>query len=145
MTNIVKLCFGVPSVQDLRDRIDTMVSHARSRGQTYEMGITTRTYPKRASEIIGKGSLFWVIKGQVCARQAITGIEQFTDAAGTSRCRIMLSPELVDVEPRPRRGFQGWRYLEAEEAPRDLSGEAAEGLAAMPDAMRRELADLGLL
>ena len=49
------------------------------------------------------------------------------------------------VESRPCRPFQGWRYLEAKDAPSDLSREAAAGIADMPEAMRRELAQLGLL
>ncbi len=48
------------------------------------------------------------------------------------------------VEPRPYRAFQGWRYLAAEDAPRDLD-RAAPGASDMPEAMRRELRDLGLL
>jgi hypothetical protein len=50
----------------------------------------------------------------------------------------------VLVEPRSRVAFQGWRYLEAKEAPRDLS-RAAPGAARMPESMRRELQELGLL
>ena len=51
---------------------------------------------------------------------------------------------MVAVAPRPMRAFQGWRYYEAKDAPPDID-EAQPGFAAMPDAMRRELASLGLL
>ena len=67
-----------------------------------------------------------------------------TDKDGIGRCRVVLDGKVVLVEPRPRGAFQGWRYLEAKEAPRDLS-RAAPGAARMPEAMRRELQELGLL
>jgi hypothetical protein len=47
------------------------------------------------------------------------------------------------VHPVPRRAFQGWRYLEAADSPPDLpKGAKAAG---MPEKMRRELSELGLL
>jgi hypothetical protein len=48
------------------------------------------------------------------------------------------------VQPRPFRAFQGWRYLEAKDAPADLD-RAAPGARNMPEQMRRELRELGLL
>ena len=48
------------------------------------------------------------------------------------------------VEPRPWRAFQGWRYLAAKDAPRDLD-RAAPGAKNMPETLRRELRELGLL
>jgi hypothetical protein len=51
---------------------------------------------------------------------------------------------VTPVEPRPWRAFQGWRYLPAKDAPRDLTRMGA-GLRALPEEMRRELRDLGLL
>ena len=46
--------------------------------------------------------------------------------------RIVLEPKSVLVVPRPYRAFQGWRYLAAKDAPRDLE-KAAQGAAAMPE------------
>ena len=100
--------------------------------------------PKRASELTDGGSLYWVIRGQVACRERIIDIRPFTDKDGIGRCRVVLDGKVVLVEPRPRAAFQGWRYLEANEAPRDLS-RAAPGAAKMPEAMRRELQQLGLL
>ena len=48
------------------------------------------------------------------------------------------------VQPRPYRAFQGWRYLIAKEAPPDLD-RTAPGARHMPEQMRRELRELGLL
>jgi hypothetical protein len=75
----------------------------------------------------------------------VLAIRPFTDGEGIGRCRLVLDPEVTPVEPRPCRPFQGWRYLAAGDAPRDISRHAAGDLAAMPEAMRRELASLGLL
>ena len=59
-----------------------------------------------------------------------------------------MTTELVGVQLRPVKAFQGWRYLAAADAPPDRPrglAEAQEGLEAMPASMRRELAELGLL
>ena len=99
--------------------------------------------PKRGDELLDGGSLYWVIRGQVAARQGLKEIETFTDAEGIGRCRLWMEPAVTPVLPRPYRPFQGWRYLAAKDAPPDLRahGEVAE----MPEALRRELSGLGLL
>jgi hypothetical protein len=104
----------------------------------------TRMAPKRAADILEGGSLYWVIKGQISARQAIVGIEPFMDSDGIGRCRLWLDGNVVAVAPRPMRAFQGWRYYEPASAPPDID-EAQPGFADMPEAIRRELAGLGLL
>ena len=95
-------------------------------------------------EIAGAGSLFWVIRGQVMCRQRVLAVRPFVDKGGVGRCRIGLEPKVTPVEPRPWRAFQGWRYLETKDAPRDLT-RIAPGLRKMPEEMRRELRELGLL
>ena len=82
--------------------------------------------------------------GQIACRQRLLCVRPFTDGEGIGRCHLVLEPVVVPVEPRPGRPFQGWRYLEPKDAPRDL-GRASGDVAVMPEAMRRELADLGLL
>ena len=99
--------------------------------------------PKRVDELLDGGSLYWVIKGQIAARERIIGLEQFRDKAGIGRCRIAMQPKVVVVTPRPMRAFQGWRYF-AHHVPPDLKSAGA-GIAAMPEPLRRELRDLGLL
>jgi hypothetical protein len=100
--------------------------------------------PKRADELVSGGSLYWVIRGQISCRERILGVRPFTDKDGIGRCRVVLDGKVVLVAPRPRAAFQGWRYLEGNEAPRDLS-RAAPGAVRMPETMRRELRELGLL
>lgn len=143
--HLLKLCVGAESISDLESWIEETRSHMQRLGRVYEQAHTTRMVPKRAPEILSGGSLYWVIKGQIAARQKIEDIRPFTDAQGIGRCHLVLEPQVVPVEPRPCRPFQGWRYLEAKAAPQDLSREAAAGIADMPETMRRELAELGLL
>ena len=137
--HLIKLCVGADSVADL----ETWIKQ-KTKGGKKERIHTTRMVPKRAGELTDGGSLYWVIRGQVTCRERILDIRPFTDKDGIGRCRIVMDGKIVLVEPRPRAAFQGWRYLEAKEAPRDLA-RAAPGAARMPEAMRRELRELGLL
>jgi hypothetical protein len=142
--HLIKLCVGCDSVADLEDWIKQKLKGKKRRGQRAEHIHTTRMVPKRAEELTEGGSLYWVIRGQIACRERILDIRPFTDKDGIGRCRVVLDGKIVLVEPRLRAAFQGWRYLEAKEAPRDLS-RAAPGAAKMPEAMRRELQELGLL
>ncbi len=137
--HLIKLCVGADSVADLEAWIKQ-----KTKGGKKERVHTTRMVPKRAEELIDGGSLYWVIRGQVTCRERILDIRPFTDKDGIGRCRIVMDGKVKLVEPRPRAAFQGWRYLETKEAPRDLS-RAAPGAARMPEARRRELQELGLL
>lgn len=142
--HLIKLCVGCDSVADLKDWIKQKLHEKKSRGQKAEHIHTTRMVPKRGDQLIGGGSLYWVIKGQIMCRERILAVRPFTDKDGIGRCRLVLDGKVVLVEPRPRAAFQGWRYLDDVEAPRDLS-RAAPGAARMPESMRRELRELGLL
>lgn len=142
--HLVKLSVGATSVKDLRDWIAERVKQAKAKGQPARHIHVTRMSPKRVDEILDGGSIYWVIKGEIAAREKIVGIEPFRDKDGIGRCRLMMEPKLISVSPRPMRPFQGWRYLDPKSAPPDL-GKAAEGVTAMPEPMRRELRELGLL
>jgi hypothetical protein len=142
--HLIKLSVGTDSVADLEEWIALKLKAQKKRGKKPERIHTTRMVPKRAEELTGGGSIFWVIRGQIMCRERILDIRPFTDKDGIHRCRLVLDPKCILVEPRPRSAFQGWRYLEAKDAPRDLS-RAAPGAALMPEQMRRELRELGLL
>ena len=142
--HLIKLSVGTDSVADLEDWIQKKLKEKKKRGLKAERIHTTRMVPKRAEELTSGGSLYWVIRGQITCRERILDIRPFTDNEGIGRCRVVLDGKLVLVEPRPRSAFQGWRYLEDKEAPRDLS-RAAPGASRMPEPMRRELRELGLL
>lgn len=142
--HLLKLCVGAESIEDLEAWIESRRrERAAGRGPSRH-GHVTRMAPRRAAELLNGGSLYWVIKGQVAARQALLDIETFTDADGIGRCRLVLDETVVPVRPRPFRPFQGWRYLPGHEAPEDLAAGAAD-LAGMPEEMQRELRLLGLL
>lgn len=142
--HLIKLCVGCDSVADLDSWIKQRVREKAKRGQKPEHVHTTRMMPKRADELLQNGSLYWVIRGEILCRQRLVDIRPFIDRDGIGRCRLVLAPKLILVEPRPFRAFQGWRYLDGKDAPRDLD-RAAPGAQAMPESLRRELRELGLL
>lgn len=141
--HLIKLCVGADSVGDLEAWIKQKLN-ALKKGAKREHIHTTRMVPKRADELVEGGSLYWVIRGQITCREQIAAIRPFVDKEGVGRCRVALVPKVILVEPRPFRAFQGWRYLEAKDAPRDLD-HVAPGARDMPEHMRRELRQLGLL
>mgnify|MGYP001030259850 FL=1 len=142
--HLIKLSVGSVSVKDHRDWVPQRVREAKAKGLPARYVHITRMMPKREDELLDGGSLYWVIKGEIAARQKLIGIEQFRDREGIGRCRLIMQPKLITVEPRPMRPFQGWRYLDDKSAPPDL-GSAAASIAKMPEPMRRELRELGLL
>jgi hypothetical protein len=139
--HLIKLCVGVDSVKELEDWIKARMKARKTRKDHIH---TTRMVPKRAEELLDGGSLYWVIRGSVMCRQQLIGVRPFVDRDGIGRCRLVLKPKVVLVAPRPYRAFQGWRYLPPKDAPPDLD-RAAPGAADMPEPLRRELRDLGLL
>jgi hypothetical protein len=139
--HLIKLCVGADSIDDLRDWVAHRALSAISEGREPHSFHITRMVPKRVEELLAGGSLYWVIKGQVQARQRLIDITTFTDGEGIGRCNLILGPEVIDTDFQPRRPFQGWRYLTEADAPRDISSDTAD----MPSDLRRELSDLGLL
>ena len=142
--NLIKLCVGCDSVKELEGWIRQRLKEKRKRGEKPEHVHRTRMAPKRADELIDGGSLYWVIRGEIACRQRIRALRPFRDKDGVGRCGIVLEPKVVLVTPRPFRAFQGWRYLAVKDAPRDLD-KTAPGAAAMPEKLRRELRELGLM
>ncbi|MGH6674394.1 MAG: DUF1489 family protein [Xanthobacteraceae bacterium] len=142
--HLIKLCVGCDSVRDLEDWIRQKLKDKRKRGEKPEHIHRTRMVPKRADELTDGGSLYWVIRGEIVCRQPIRAVRPFRDKDGIGRCALALDPKVVLVTPRPYRAFQGWRYLAVADAPRDFD-KAAPGAAAMPEKMRRELRELGLM
>ena len=142
--NLIKLCVGCDSVKELDQGIEQRLKQRRKRGLSPEHMHRTRMVPKRVTELLDGGSLFWVIRSEVLCRQRLIDVRPFVDKAGIGRCHLVLEPKLVLVEPRPWRAFQGWRYLESKDSPRDLD-RVAPGAKNMPESMRRELRGLGLL
>jgi len=142
--HLLKLCVGVDTIQELDEWIKRRLKEKKKKGEKPEHFHTTRMVPKRADELVDGGSLYWVIRGQILCRERLLAIRPFTDKDGIGRCRLVMDGKLTLVQPRPFRAFQGWRYLAAKDAPRDLD-RAAPGARNMPEQMRRELRELGLL
>lgn len=137
--NLLKLCVGADSVEDLED----WQASQRGRWPAGRAVHVTRMWPKREAEVLDGGSLFWVIKGQVLARQRILGLERVEGGDGIARCALILDAEVIRTEAAPRRPFQGWRYLAPEDSPRDLpKGRAREE--PLPEGLARALAEIGL-
>ncbi len=135
--NLIKLCVGVSEIEEL----EHWVREARAGRDSLDH--TTRMFPKRSEEILAGGSLYWVIRGLILCRQPIADLVAVNGDDGIGRCRIDFKPRIIPVRPAPRRAFQGWRYLEAADAPPDLTkGGSSKG---MTEKMKRELAELGLL
>lgn len=137
--NLLKLCVGADRVEDLID----WQNERRAQNPRWETQHVTRMWPKREAEVLNGGSLYWVFKGLVLARQRILRLDQRPGDDGVMRCAIVLDPEVVRTEPQPRRPFQGWRYLSPEDAPRDLraTGPREE---ALPPTLAAALAEIGL-
>ena len=134
--NLVKLCVGVESVEDLQAHIDAAPGGVR--------GHTTRMWPKQGDKLLNGGSLYWVIKGAIQARQEIIGLEEVIGADGVRRCRILLSAPLIRTANATRRPFQGWRYLKPEDAPADLP-EGRDSEPDLPSDLAQTLAEIGVI
>lgn len=133
--HLIKLCVGADSVEDLADWQRRRFPGGRPRH-------VTRMRPRREAEVLAGGSLYWVIRGITLVRQRILALEAVEDGE-VRRCALALDPALVRVEPRPRAPFQGWRYLEAKDAPPDLP-EAAAAEPALPPRLQHALAEMGV-
>ena len=141
--HLIKLCVGADDVEDLQNWQNARLAEKRKRKEKPMLAHVTRMVPTRAAEILDGGSLYWVMKGIIRCRQRIVDIEPFVDGEGIKRCRLVLDPEIVLVRRRERRPFQGWRYLDPKDAPEDVKG--VDEVDDMPEEMRRELEELGLL
>ena len=135
--HLKKLSVGSVSVDSLRRWQD------RRSQQGLPIIHPTRNWPRRADELLDGGCLFWIIKGQMVVRQPIEDLIEIKREDGRPACGIVLRPELISVWPRRVRIFQGWRYLEVEDAPQDLPQSDDE--APMPPELASELRELGLL
>ena len=137
--HILKLCVGIDSVDHLRQ---SRAAQSPSGGHTPTRHVT-RMWPKREAEILSGGSLYWVIKGVVQARQTILRFDEIIGADGIRRCAIIMDSEIIETAPAPRRAFQGWRYLKGEDAPVDLPKSRASD-DDLPADLATALADIGL-
>ncbi len=128
--HIVKLCVGAESVEDL-------LGWEKARGEVYT--IHTRNRPTRANELLDGGSLYWVIKGVIACRREIVSFT-FNDSKENPQWHIGLRNKHIATEAMPKRPFQGWRYLKAADAPRDI----ASGYADLSPELAKALKEAGV-
>ena len=138
--HVLKLSVGTESVEGLerwqrRPQVRTADGLPRH---------VTRMWPRREAELTSGGSIYWVIRGVVMARQRVVRLEEVVREDGVRRCGLVLEPELVRTEPQPRRPFQGWRYLASADAPRDLRA-GRESEAPLPPRLAAALSEIGVL
>ncbi len=136
--HLLKLAVGVNDLTELRQL---------QRARRKERGLScfyTRNTPRRTEEVLDGGSIYWVIKRQVQARQRILGFLPGMGEDGERHCLVKYQATIVPTLWQPRRPFQGWRYLLPEDAPPDRPAGAAADQE-MPSEMAEELRALGLL
>ena len=133
--HLKKLSVGSASVDGLR------ALQAQRLANVGRLIHITRNRPRRVEELLNGGSIYWIIKGVMTARQAIVDFVEAKRADGSPACGIVLSPEIVNVVPTRMRIFQGWRYLEVADAPIDLGTNNDEN---MPSEFFAELRELGI-
>jgi hypothetical protein len=140
MLHIMKLAVGVRDIEDLR-------AWQAERAKTHPpLRHRTRNTPRRRDEVLNGGSIYWVISGSMLVRQRIRDIIDDTRDDGTPCTALVLDTKLVPLVGRPTRPFQGWRYLDADDAPPDQPPVGAVlGLDVLPAALKRELQALCLL
>jgi hypothetical protein len=135
--HLIKLAVGVDDIKHLRQ---LQRQRKKERGRSV---FFTRNTPRRSDELLDGGSIYWVIKGYVRARQRLKGFTSTVDEEGQPLCMVQYEMKLVPTMPVAKRPFQGWRYLEGAEAPKDQLGTDPER--DLPPKLVQELRSLGLL
>ena len=133
--HLKKLAVGTGSLDELRQ---WQILRRKQAGRVIH---ATRNHPRRVNELVDGGSIYWIIKGVMTARQRILDIVDVVRADGRPACGLVLADDLVPVVPTRMRVFQGWRYLEVADAPADLSAADSPEL---PSELVAELRQLGI-
>ncbi len=118
--------------------IDALQKRVAARSSAGEVRVVTRMRPRRSDELIG-GSMYWIVKHRLVGRQEILRLEDRKDG----RIDIVVSAELELIAPFPKRAHQGWRYLEAANAPGEDSDDG--GLSGLPPLLYARLSALALV
>lgn len=142
--HLLKLCVGAESVDQHRNWIVERMADRRARGLDPRPRHTTRMWPRRAKELLNGGSLYWVVRGVIASRQRIEDLHEAIGADGIRRCEIILDPTVIRVEARPRRPFQGWRYITGDDTPPDLRDQNAP-MVDLPATLVQALDGLGVV
>jgi hypothetical protein len=125
--HLLKMAVGCDDLDDLADR--QAMRRKTVDGRPVVLGYTRR-WPRRVDELLDGGSIYWIVKRAIRARQRVVDLVEAVDPDGTPYCQLQLEPEL--------------RYLTPADAPRDR-GPAGQGEDELPPDLQAELRDLGLL
>ncbi len=148
--HMVKMAVGIATIEALARRQRDRVEHAGN-GDDEGRAVFrhyTRNVPRRALQVLDGGSIYWIIKGAIRARQPILAIHRRAPEEGRKRCELHLDPTLIPTMAHPHRALQGWRYMEDADKPADApAGSGADGVDGdgLPPDMAAELRALGLL
>ena len=142
--HLLKMCVGIEDVEHLKQVQAAKIEQSLARGLGARLWHRTRHMPRREADVLGGGSMFWIIKRFVRVRQRIVGLEAVIGRDGVPRCDVVLDPELIRTEPQPRRPHQGWRYLQPEHAPKDLDPTRSQEQD-VPEEMAMDLSEIGLI
>ncbi len=138
--NIVKICVGAKGVEDLwlwqKEKLSSSINSS--------IVHITRMRPKREKELLNGGSIYWVFKGYILARQRILSLSEIKSKDGLVRCGLVLDPEINLTYPVKKRPFQGWRYLKDEDAPKDFE-TFVPGTESIPKDLKLALSELGIV
>ena len=142
--HLIKLSVGSESLASLHDWqfVRMAENEAAGRGPIYTH--VTRMWPRREAELLDGGSIYWIIKGAVLCRQKIERFDERIGADGIRRCAMVLEPRLIRTSPQPRRAFQGWRYLNPQDAPTDI-GPFDPTSESLPEPLAADLSLIGVL
>jgi hypothetical protein len=142
--NLVKIAVGVSSLEELSLRQKEFFKGNLDNSSPYFYH-TTRMMPKKHEDIIKTGSLYWVIKGVICARQKVINILRFEDTDGKKRCKIFLEEKITRTAPIRKKPFQGWRYLKRHKTPIDLDDPIKTSFdSEIPIEVQKQLLELGV-
>ena len=139
--HLIKLSVGSESFRHLGLWQAKRLQDLEAAGKNPELIHVTRHTPKRAEELLEDGSIFWVVKGWIVARQKLLELRPI-QSDGKPHCGIVYDKKIVPVQWHKRKAFQSWRYLEAKDAPPDRSAGDSDDL---PESLRQELRSIGLL
>ena len=95
MLHLTKLAVGVRDTDHLHElQAERLLDHPPLRHRT-------RNFPRRRTEVLDGGSIYWVISGTMMARQRIVDIIEDQRDDLTPCTSLILDPELVPLVGRP--------------------------------------------
>jgi len=140
--HIIKLCVGAQNVTELYNWQKNRIIFV----EKFEDPVTfiiTRMRPKKEKELLNGGSIYWVFKGLILARQKIIGFNNIIGEDNILRCKIILNSQIILTDSQQKRPFQGWRYFKQEEIPNDRELYSEDKIE-LPLELQKELSEIGI-